>query len=198
MATKPWSGCSRPLHKNDNCFVEQKNYSVVRRFVGYARYDTEAELVVFNELYALLSPYVNFFLPSQKLQQKIRQGSQVTKRYDRAQTPYRRLLDSAQLSKRAKAELRRRFRTLNSAQLHREIVRLQQQLAALQGGKRRGVEGAGSDGKAQGGFPTAPWETPRKEFPPYGEYPILRKGFRHFFRGDTIQLSGTFLVDATG
>lgn len=95
---------SRPLRKNDNCFVEQKNYSVVRRFVGYARYDTEAEL-------------------------------------------------------------RRRFRTLNPAQLHREIVRLQEKLAALQGGKRRAVEGAGADGKVQGGFPTAPWETPRKEFP---------------------------------
>ena len=156
---------SRPLRKNDNCFVEQKNYSVVRRFAGYARYDTETELEVLKQLYGLLSPYVNFFLPSQKLQEKIRQGSRVTKRYDRAQTPDRRLLDSTQLSKQAKAELRRRFRRLNPAQLHREIVRLQEQLVALQTRKRRGVEGAGSDGKAQGGFPTAPWETPRKEFP---------------------------------
>ena len=156
---------SRPLRKNDNCFVEQKNYSVVRRFAGYARYDTETELEVLKQLYGLLSPYVNFFLPSQKLQEKIRQGSRVTKRYDRAQTPDRRLLDSTQLSKQAKAELRRRFRRLNPAQLHREIVRLQEKLVALQTRKRRGVEGAGSDGKAQGGFPTAPWETPRKEFP---------------------------------
>ena len=156
---------SRPLRKNDNCFVEQKNYSVVRRFAGYARYGTETELEVLKQLYGLLSPYVNFFLPSQKLQEKIRQGSRVTKRYDRAQTPDRRLLDSTQLSKQAKAELRRRFRRLNPAQLHREIVRLQEQLVALQTRKRRGVEGAGSDGKAQGGFPTAPWETPRKEFP---------------------------------
>ena len=73
-----------------------------------------------------------------------------------AQTPDRRLLDSTQLSKQAKAELRRRFRRLNPAQLHREIVRLQEQLVALQTRKRGGVEGAGSDGKAQGGFPTAP------------------------------------------
>ena len=93
---------SRPLRKNDNCFVEQKNYLVVRRFAGYARYDTETELEVLNQLYGLLSPYVNFFLPSQKLQEKIRQGSRMTKRYDRAQTPYRRLLDSTQLSKQAK------------------------------------------------------------------------------------------------
>ena len=131
---------SRPLRKNDNCFVEQKNYSVVRRFAGYARYDTETELEVLNQLYGLLSPYVNFFLPSQKLQEKIRQGSRVTKRYDRAQTPYRRLLDSTQFSKQAKAELRRRFRRLNPAQLHREVVRLQEKLVALQTRKRRGVE----------------------------------------------------------
>ena len=78
---------SRPLRKNDNCFVEQKNYSVVRRFAGYARYDTETELEVLKQLYGLLSPYVNFFLPSQKLQEKIRQGSRVTKRYDRGPDP---------------------------------------------------------------------------------------------------------------
>jgi len=85
---------SRPHRKNDNCFVEQKNYSVVRRFVGYARYDTEAELEVLNQLYEVLRRYVNFFLPSQKLRQKIRHGSRVTKHYHPARTPYQRLLES--------------------------------------------------------------------------------------------------------
>jgi hypothetical protein len=155
---------SRPLRKNDNCFVEQKNYSVVRRFVGYARYDTAAELEVLNQLYEVLRRYVNFFLPSQKLRQKIRHGSRVTKRYHPARTPYQRLLESPQLSKRQKADLRRRFRAQNPAQLHREILRLQEKLLALQRGKKRVVEGAVSDGKAQSRFSTATWKTPA-EFP---------------------------------
>ncbi|HKR95452.1 MAG TPA: DDE-type integrase/transposase/recombinase, partial [Candidatus Angelobacter sp.] len=58
---------SRPYRKNDSCFVEQKNYSVVRRAVGYARYDTEAQLHLLNELYATLRLYSNFFQPTMKL-----------------------------------------------------------------------------------------------------------------------------------
>ena len=56
---------SRPYRKNDNCFVEQKNYSVVRRHVGYGRYDNPVELALLNQLYGQLRLYVNFFLPSQ-------------------------------------------------------------------------------------------------------------------------------------
>src|SRR6266566_3312626 len=52
---------SRPYRKNDNCFVEQKNYTIVRRHVGYQRYDTEAQLHLLNELYARLRLYSNFF-----------------------------------------------------------------------------------------------------------------------------------------
>jgi len=77
---------SRPYRKNDNCFVEQKNYSVVRRAVGYQRYDTEAQLALLNELYATLRLYTNFFQPTMKLKSKERVGSKVTKRYDGAQT----------------------------------------------------------------------------------------------------------------
>ena len=53
---------SRPYRKNDNCFIEQKNYSVVRRALGYLRYDTDEELEVINELYKVLRLYTNFFL----------------------------------------------------------------------------------------------------------------------------------------
>ncbi|MGH9342059.1 MAG: integrase catalytic domain-containing protein, partial [Acidobacteriota bacterium] len=155
---------SRPLRKNDNCFVEQKNYSVVRRFVGYERYDSEKELEVLNQLYEALRLYVNFFLPSQKLREKIRQGSRVTKRYDRAQTPFRRLLASAHISKSAKAKLGRQFRQLNPQQLHRQILGCQEKLMAIQAGKRRAVEGDVPDGKAQSRFPTVTWKTPA-EFP---------------------------------
>ena len=54
---------SRPYRKNDNCFVEQKNWPVVRQNVGCARYDKPAELAVLDELYALLRLYLNFFQP---------------------------------------------------------------------------------------------------------------------------------------
>lgn len=130
---------SRPLRKNDNCFVEQKNWSVVRRFVGYARHDTGPELETLNQLYAVLGLYVNHFLPSQRLREKIRRGSRVTKRYDEARTPFRRLLESPDLPKRAKAALRRRHRSLNPAHLHREILRLQERLLALHRAKTRAV-----------------------------------------------------------
>ena len=105
---------SRPYRKNDNCFVKQKNYSVVRRVVGYRRYDTKAELAVLNELYDQLRPctvivqgrlYTNFFQPVMKLIEKTRVGSKVKKKYDQAKTPYRRVLESPLISREAKEEL---------------------------------------------------------------------------------------------
>jgi hypothetical protein len=74
---------SRPYRKNDNCFVEQKNWPVVRQQVGYLRYDTPAELEVLRELYGHLRLYVNFFQPQMKLTQKTREGP----RSESASTP---------------------------------------------------------------------------------------------------------------
>ena len=119
---------SRPYRKNDNCFVEQKNYSVVRRAVGYQRYDTEEQLDLLNELYATLRLYTNFFQPTMKLQSKERVGSQVTKRYQRAKTPYKRVLDSPNIAKASKDLLRAKYATLNPAALNRKIKRLQNAL----------------------------------------------------------------------
>lgn len=119
---------SRPYRKNDNCFVEQKNYSVVRRAVGYQRYDTEAQLQLLNELYATLRLYTNFFQPTMKLQFKQRVGSKVTKRYDRAQTPYQRVLAAPQIAKAKQELLRAKYETLNPAALKRKITRLQARL----------------------------------------------------------------------
>jgi len=75
---------TRPYRKNDNCFVEQKNYSVVRKAVGYYRYETKKELEILNELYKVLRLYTNFFQPVMKLVKKTRVGSKVIKRYDEA------------------------------------------------------------------------------------------------------------------
>ena len=119
---------SRPYRKNDNCFVEQKNYSVVRRAVGYQRYDTEEQLQLLNELYATLRLYTNFFQPTMKLQSKQRMGSKVSKKYDVAQTPYQRVLAAPQITKQKKQQLRAKYETLNPAALKRKITRLQERL----------------------------------------------------------------------
>lgn len=121
---------SRPYRKNDSCFVEQKNYSVVRRAVGYQRFDTDEQLRLLNELYEVLDLYNNFFQPSMKLKSKERQGARVTKKYHEARTPYQRLLDSDYVSAESKAQLRARYRLLNPAQLKRQIEKLQQKLLA--------------------------------------------------------------------
>ena len=108
---------SRPYKKNDNCFVEQKNWSVVRRAVGYSRYDTEEELQVLNQLYEYLRLYTNFFQPVMKLVKKERIGSKVKKKYDRAKTPYERLLQFPSTAAEVKKKLRKEYRKLNPAEL---------------------------------------------------------------------------------
>lgn len=82
----------RASHSNDQAHVEQKNWSVVRRNVGYHRYDKPRELDLLNQLWPLVALQVNLFLPQQKLISKTRAGAKVTKRYDRATTPLKRLL----------------------------------------------------------------------------------------------------------
>lgn len=119
---------SRPYRKNDNCFVEQKNYTVVRKTVGYMRHDSDKELDILNRLYAYLRLYTNYFLPSMKLSQKTRLGSKVVKRYERPKTPYQRLLESPSVDRRVKQRLRAEYASLNPAQLKREILWLQQSL----------------------------------------------------------------------
>jgi hypothetical protein len=122
---------SRPHRKNDNCFVEQKNFPVVRQQVGYIRYDTEAELTVLAELYTHLRLFVNFFSPQMKLVAKTRAGATVTKRYDRAATPYRRALASPDVAEPVKSELTRTYLELNPVALRREIAALQDRLLEI-------------------------------------------------------------------
>lgn len=83
----------RSSHKNDQAYVEQKNWSIVRRSVGYFRYDTPTELALLNQLWPLVSLQVNLFLPQQKLLSKTRTGATVRKKHDTATAPLRRLLN---------------------------------------------------------------------------------------------------------
>ena len=82
----------RPYKKNDQAYVEQKNWSVPRRLIGYDRYSSKAAYEQMQRLYADVRLYVNFFQPASKLISKERDGAKVKKKYDEAQTPYQRLL----------------------------------------------------------------------------------------------------------
>lgn len=104
---------------------------MVRRNVGYLRYDTEEEVGLLNELYGHLRLYTNFFLPVMKLVVKIRNGSKVTKKYDEAKTPCQRLLLSADLSTETKEMLQAQYKALNPAELKRSILKLQERLLNL-------------------------------------------------------------------
>ena len=97
---------SRAYRKNDSCHVEQKNYTAVRQYVGYFRYDTEEELKVMNELYRNLSLYLNYFHPVMKLKSKERIGSRVKKRYDIPGTPYQRVLESPEVPEQYKEKIK--------------------------------------------------------------------------------------------
>lgn len=141
---------SRPYRKNDNCFVEQKNWSVIRQQVGYLRYDTPEELKVLAELYGSLRLYVNFFQPQMRLVEKTRQGAKVRKRYDTARTPYQRILASPAVSEDRKEQLTELYRTLNPVQLKRDIGRCQDRLLEISALKPKRA-GAGN-------LPGHPWK----------------------------------------
>jgi len=117
--------------------VEQKNWSVIRRAVGYARYDTDEELSILNELYRHLRLYTNFFQPVRKLIKKERIGSKVIKKYDEAKTPYRRVLASPDIKEEIKMKLENKYAMLNPAELKRNITKLQNRLLKLNALKHR-------------------------------------------------------------
>jgi hypothetical protein len=119
---------SRTYHKNDNCYVEQKNYSIVRRTVGYYRYDRPRQLQLLRMLYQVLRLYTNYFQPVMNLREKVRDGSKLTRRYDEPQTPYRRVLAHPKVTQEVKDALTRQYETLNVIELKRVLSRLQHAL----------------------------------------------------------------------
>jgi len=112
---------SRPYKKNDNCFVEQKNSTHVRNFLGHLRYDTKEEIAFINSLYQILSPYKNFFQPVMKLKEKIRCKGKIHRKYDTPKTPYQRLIESKNIPETTKSELNKVYLSLNPAKLKRDI-----------------------------------------------------------------------------
>ena len=114
---------TRPYKKNDNCFVEQKNLTCVRNYVGYSRFDTPAEHQSLARVYRSLCPLLNYFLPTIKLVDKQRVGSKVHKVYDKPMSPYLRLMTSPDLRDEVKAELTRRYQRYNPVLLQQEVHR---------------------------------------------------------------------------
>ena len=121
---------SRPYHKEDNGHVEQKNGDKVRKLVGYHRYDSQEQIVLLNRLYEVEDLISNFFLPSQKLIEKIKDenGRVIRKKYDTAQTAYQRLRKAEDIHKEVKTTVRKIYTGLNLVELRKEADTLQQQL----------------------------------------------------------------------
>jgi hypothetical protein len=120
---------SRAYKKNDQCFVEQKNWDVVRKTIGYQRLDTTRQLDILNSVYDLLALYQNYFQPSRKLIEKIRTGAKVKKVYDDALTPAQRFLRLEGLDKTIKSPVEKTMTELNPAELKRQMTRLIMTLA---------------------------------------------------------------------
>ena len=118
----------RGYRKNDQAYVEQRNWLSVRRQVGYQRYSCRAAFEALHQLYPLLRLQLNFFRPVRKLVGKERIGARVIKRYDEPLTPYQRLLASGTLSEASRAQLERQYLATNPAELQRRIDRLLRQL----------------------------------------------------------------------
>jgi hypothetical protein len=131
---------SRPYHKNDNCYAEQKNYDAVRKTVGYFRFDTAEECAALAEVYRFLCPLYNYWMPSFRLVAKEKQADgRYRKVYEKKPvTPYERLLASSDVSEESKAELRRGRAGQNPVELNRRLNDAVGQLLKLNREKRYG------------------------------------------------------------
>jgi len=118
---------SRVFKSNDQAHVEEKNGSVVRRFVGHRRYEGKRLHQLMTDLYELTRLFVNYFQPSSKLASKNREGGHVTKRYDRARTPCQRLLE-LEIDEARKKKLQSTFESLNPVRLLARIEAVQSEL----------------------------------------------------------------------
>jgi hypothetical protein len=113
---------SRAYHKDDNAHIEQKNWTHVRQWLGYERFDNPAVVPLLNELYRHeWRLFHNFFCPSAKLLAKQRIGSKIVKRHDAPKTPYQRLLQSPHIPQATKNALTQQLGTLNPFSLRKTM-----------------------------------------------------------------------------
>ena len=136
LKPKPQLSRSRPYHKNDNRFVEQKNSTLVRHYLGYDRLDSIAQTLAVNRLYDMMWVYYNFFQPVMRLAEKTwsrkeGQPSRVKRRFDKAATPFDRLCATKAISQERKEQLQALRDQTNPRQLRREINKLIDHIASL-------------------------------------------------------------------
>jgi hypothetical protein len=112
---------SRPYQKNDNRFVEQKNDTLVRAYLGQARLDTAEQCAALNALYDQMWIYYNLFQPVLHLVEKTHDGTRVRRRWDAAQTPFARLLATNRLDPAERERLERLYAETNPRALRRSI-----------------------------------------------------------------------------
>ncbi len=113
---------SRPYRKNDNRFVEQKNDTLVRAYLGHGRLDTPEQCAALNALYERMWVYYNLFQPVLHLVEKMPDGTRVRRRWDDAATPFARLRATAALDPAERAHLEALYATTNPRALRRTIL----------------------------------------------------------------------------
>jgi hypothetical protein len=133
----------RSYRKNDQAYVEQRNWLTVRRQVGYDRYASKAAYALLGQLYPVLGLQLNFFRPIRKVVSKERIDGRVVKHYDEPRTACQRLLESSQLTDIQQHQLRARLQMINPAELQRRIDQLLRQLWQLGRQETRITEDAG-------------------------------------------------------
>jgi hypothetical protein len=113
---------TRAYKKNDGCYVEQKNYTHVRKIFGYQRIGQRELISMANEIYQIFwNPIQNFYTPSMKLIKKERVGSKIVKQYDEPKTPYQRLIESGYLTNDQQRTLIKQYNNLNPYFLRKEL-----------------------------------------------------------------------------
>jgi hypothetical protein len=113
---------SRSYQKNDNAHIENKNWTHVRQYLGYKRFNHPEMVHMLNQLYTSeWNLYFNFFIPSMKLIKKKRVGSKIIKKYDRPKTPYQRLVESKQMDKTTEDMLKKQFKSLNPFEIQERM-----------------------------------------------------------------------------
>jgi hypothetical protein len=122
---------SRPYQKNDNAWVEQKNWTHVRKVVGYGRFTTAAQCELLKALYEATADFRNFLQPAMKLREKVREGGKVRRVYEEPRTPYQRLLQLGKLKPQQRRALEKRYQSLDPVKLRRRIEQLRSELFAL-------------------------------------------------------------------
>jgi hypothetical protein len=141
---------TRPYHKNDNCYAEQKNYDAVRKTVGYFRFDTEEECAALAEVYRWLCPLYNYWMPSFRLVSKEKQSDgrykKVYEKYPR--TPYERLMESPDISSASKAELQQRRVKQNPVELNSNLNEAVKKLLKINREKLYGDKASGQEAVA--------------------------------------------------